>query len=251
MRLVPVKSAEQMDFQALHRYRERLVHDRTAIVNRFLLQLLQTPHLRWHQAAVLLPPPVVRLMRDARLAAHFLNPRAFLGLAQKQGDLLIAELRSFHPFVLDWSMKTQPRIFSLQAVQLSGSRSHRHQPSLGQTVMDHHGRSCRKRRGAYVEISGRRGSRALAIRRPHRLRLASMDTRTRPLHRRNAMPPGLRAGDAPVVERAFNRAHHAGGRGFPCRRSRRAQFEQLHRRDILRKCFAGPCRAYTTRKWRY
>ena len=33
MRFVPVKSAEQLDLQALHRYRERLVHDRTAIIN--------------------------------------------------------------------------------------------------------------------------------------------------------------------------------------------------------------------------
>jgi transposase len=41
MRFVPVKSQEQLDLQALHRYRERLVHDRTAMTNQirgFLLE---------------------------------------------------------------------------------------------------------------------------------------------------------------------------------------------------------------------
>ncbi len=41
MRFVPVKSAEQLDLQALHRYRERLVHDRTAIVNQIRAFLLE------------------------------------------------------------------------------------------------------------------------------------------------------------------------------------------------------------------
>lgn len=41
MRFVPVKSQEQLDLQALHRYRERLVHDRTAITNQIRAFLME------------------------------------------------------------------------------------------------------------------------------------------------------------------------------------------------------------------
>ena len=43
MRFVPLKSAEQLDLQALHRVRSRLVTQRTAVINQirgFLLVLL-------------------------------------------------------------------------------------------------------------------------------------------------------------------------------------------------------------------
>ena len=41
MRFVPVKSQEQLDLQALHRYRERLVRDRTAITNQIRAFLME------------------------------------------------------------------------------------------------------------------------------------------------------------------------------------------------------------------
>jgi len=41
MRFVPVKNTEQLDLQALHRIRDRFVHDRTAIVNQIRAFLLE------------------------------------------------------------------------------------------------------------------------------------------------------------------------------------------------------------------
>ena len=41
MRFVPVKNTEQLDLQALHRTRDRFVHDRTAIVNQIRAFLLE------------------------------------------------------------------------------------------------------------------------------------------------------------------------------------------------------------------
>ena len=41
MRFVPVKNREQLDLQALHRVRDRLVHDRTAVVNQIRAFLLE------------------------------------------------------------------------------------------------------------------------------------------------------------------------------------------------------------------
>jgi len=42
MRFVPVKTQEQLDPQALHRYRERLVRDRTAITNQIRAFLMES-----------------------------------------------------------------------------------------------------------------------------------------------------------------------------------------------------------------
>jgi len=41
MRFVPIKSQEQLDLQALHRYRDRLVRDRTAITNQMRAFLME------------------------------------------------------------------------------------------------------------------------------------------------------------------------------------------------------------------
>jgi transposase len=41
MRFVPVKNTEQLDLQALHRARDRFVHDRTAVVNQIRAFLLE------------------------------------------------------------------------------------------------------------------------------------------------------------------------------------------------------------------
>jgi transposase len=41
MRFVPVKNSEQLDLQALHRARDRFVHDRTAVVNQIRAFLLE------------------------------------------------------------------------------------------------------------------------------------------------------------------------------------------------------------------
>ena len=82
-----------------------------------------TPHLRWHQSAILLPPPVVGLLRNPRLAANLLDPRPFLHMAQDERNLLVAELRPLHGKLPGWSSKTKPRIFSLSLVQIPGNRS--------------------------------------------------------------------------------------------------------------------------------
>jgi len=36
MRFVPIKTDDQLDLQALHRVRDRLVHHRTAVIKRFM-----------------------------------------------------------------------------------------------------------------------------------------------------------------------------------------------------------------------
>lgn len=41
MRFVPVKNAEQLDLQALHRMRDRFVHDRTAVINQIRAFLIE------------------------------------------------------------------------------------------------------------------------------------------------------------------------------------------------------------------
>jgi transposase len=60
MRFVPIKTGEQLDLQALHRVRDRLVHRRTAVINQirgFLLERGITfakgpAHLRNHMASI-------------------------------------------------------------------------------------------------------------------------------------------------------------------------------------------------------
>ena len=59
MRFVPIRTGEQLDLQALHRVRDRLVHRRTAVINQirgFLLErgitLAKRPTYatRWHRS---------------------------------------------------------------------------------------------------------------------------------------------------------------------------------------------------------
>src|SRR5204862_3272938 len=48
------------------------------------------------QRAEALLPPVERLLADAELAADLADRRAGLGLAQREGDLLVGELARLH-----------------------------------------------------------------------------------------------------------------------------------------------------------
>ena len=67
MRFVPVKTAEQLDLQALHRYRERLVHDRTAIVNQIRAFLLENG-LTVHKGRPALRKDLPGILEDAENA---------------------------------------------------------------------------------------------------------------------------------------------------------------------------------------
>jgi len=56
-----------------------------------LLELLQSLHLRRHQAATLLAPVLVRRLADAGFAADRVDRRPFFRLPQDESDLLLAE----------------------------------------------------------------------------------------------------------------------------------------------------------------
>ncbi len=89
MRFVELKSAEQLDMQSLHRVRERLVGERTALMNQLRAVLLErgitVPQgrrkLEQHLAAILedgdvrLSPRVRSLLEDMRAEWHGLDRR--------------------------------------------------------------------------------------------------------------------------------------------------------------------------------
>src|SRR5262249_2412498 len=60
------------------------------------LELTQSLHLRRHETTVLLAPIVVRGLADPGFAADLTDRCAFLALAQNEGDLRLAKLRSLH-----------------------------------------------------------------------------------------------------------------------------------------------------------
>ena len=83
MRFVPTKSVEQLDLQAMHRVRSRLVRHRTAVINQIRALLLERgvavrQGVRFLRAAL---PDV--LGRHAEL----LSPRMVRGIAELSGDL--------------------------------------------------------------------------------------------------------------------------------------------------------------------
>jgi len=90
MRFVPIKSAEQLDLQALHRVRSRLVRQRTAVINQlrgFLLEcgivvpqgparLRQTLPSLLAQRTDVLSPRIIRVLEELTEDWHRLDDRA-------------------------------------------------------------------------------------------------------------------------------------------------------------------------------
>ncbi len=83
MRFVPFKSAEQLDFQALHRVRSRLVGQRTAVMNQIRAFLLE------HRVAVRQGPGALRQALPSILA-------------QRTDVLLLRIIRLIEGLIDDW-----------------------------------------------------------------------------------------------------------------------------------------------------
>lgn len=90
MRFVPIKSAEQLDLQALHRARERFVHDRTAAINQIRAFLLENDiAVRTGRAALRRELPFVLEDAENSLSARMraLLPRLWQHWERLEGEI--------------------------------------------------------------------------------------------------------------------------------------------------------------------
>ena len=86
------------------------------------LALFQALQLRWHQAAILLAPPVIHLLRNSRLPAVLLDAKTIVRLLQNEGDLLLQNRDFFVRFSSSASQR-MTRKLSHHPGRFTGNRS--------------------------------------------------------------------------------------------------------------------------------